>query len=47
MYEVLEKGTNKVMGTRKTRQAASQLRDKLDIQYGSYRYYVVQKGEKL
>jgi len=42
MYEVLEKGTNKFMGSRKTRQAANKLRDKLDVQYGAYKYYVTQ-----
>lgn len=42
MFVVLERGTNKIMGTRKTRESARKLQDRLDNQYGSYHYYVKQ-----
>lgn len=45
MYSILEKGTNKFMAQRKTRESANKLRDKLDNEYGSYKYYVVMNKE--
>ena len=43
IYKVLERGTNKPMGTFKTRKSASNKVDKLDNAYGSYHYYVVRE----
>ena len=40
MYKVVDRQTGAVVATRKTRQAANTKRDKLDNEYGSYRYYV-------
>ncbi len=45
MFIVLERGTNKSMGHRKTRKLADRLKEKLDLQYGSYHYYVFQGCE--
>ena len=39
-YQVIDNQTKLVMGTRKTRKAASRLADKLDLQYGAIRYSV-------
>ena len=40
MYQVIDRQTQAVVGTYKTRVAASRRVDKLDNAYGAYRYYV-------
>jgi hypothetical protein len=39
MYQVIDRQTKKVMGTYKTRKAAKRAVDRLDNEYGAYRYY--------
>lgn len=41
MFEVREKGTEKLVGLYTTRGRANTKRDNLDNQYGCYHYYVV------
>jgi hypothetical protein len=39
-YQVIDRQTQQVVGTYKNRAAASRRVDKLDNEYGSYRYFV-------
>ncbi len=39
MYQVIDGHTKKVMGNYKTRQTASRRVDRLDVAYGTCRYY--------
>lgn len=40
MYQVIDKQTGKIMGEYKTAVSARRRADKLDNQYGGYRYFV-------
>lgn len=40
MFKVIDKQTQQVMGTYATRNRARNKADKLDMEYGAYRYYV-------
>lgn len=40
MYQIIDKQTGLTMGTYKNRKTARNKADKLDNQYGAYRYYV-------
>lgn len=40
-YLVIDRQTKKVMGSYSTRKKASTKADKLDLEYGAYRYNVV------
>lgn len=40
MYQVIDKQTQKVISTHKTRVQASRKVDRLDNAYGAYRYFV-------
>jgi hypothetical protein len=39
MFQVIDRQTGKIMGTYKTSRAASRAVDRLDNEYGGYRYY--------
>lgn len=39
-YQVIDLSTKEIMGTRATRKSARNRADKLDMEYGSYRYGV-------
>ncbi len=40
MYQIIDRQTGAIVGTAKTRQTATRKRDRLDNEYGAYRYYV-------
>lgn len=40
VYQVIDRITGKIVGTYNNRRSAQNKRDKLDNQYGGYRYYV-------
>ena len=42
MFQVIDRHTGKVMGVYSTRKRARSKVDKLDMEYGAYRYYVLE-----
>jgi hypothetical protein len=47
MFEIRERGTNQLIGTRATYKAASAYRDKLDNAFGAYHYYVKEPAQTI
>ena len=45
MYKIIDKQTKKVMGTYKDVKRARRRAEKLDIEYGAYRYMVEKVAE--
>lgn len=45
-YQVIDRQTNEIVGTRKSRTSARKLRDKKDLEYGCYNYYVKEVCEE-
>jgi len=45
MYQVIDRQTGEVMGTYQTRSRADRRADKLDNEYGAYRYYAQEKPD--
>ena len=41
-FQVIDRQTNQVMGTYASRKRARNKADRLDLEYGAYRYYVKQ-----
>jgi hypothetical protein len=47
MFEIRERGTNQLIGTRATYKAASAYKDKLDNAFGAYHYYVKEPAQTI
>lgn len=41
-WQVIERGSNRIMGIYSTAKRARNKRDKLDLEYGAVKYYVIE-----